>query len=534
MPARFGRCNRSTLFAVWALTLALLAPAAAFAVPFAALVMDARNGQIVYQDNANTRLHPASLTKMMTLYITFSALRAGDVTLDTPVKVTAHAAGQPPSKLGLRAGQVIALRYLIRAAAVKSANDAAAAIGDFLGGNEAGFAAKMNETAKLLGMTESTFKNANGLTRPGHLSSARDMAIIARHLVYDFPEYYNNFSRTETDAGMATVYSTNRAFLDSYPGADGIKTGFTWASGFNLAASAVHGNKRLIGVVFGGTSTAERNKKMEQLLNMGFARVAENVPLRKPAIPNMVAVLRGIPAGGPAPAPVLVAQNGDAGGGAQVASSIRPAPRPEGSSSPTQVAVAAAAAAVDPASTVAPADPEIPAVVPPPRPSYATPAEAVAENDGEAVDPGTVKLAATAKVENVAASAKVENVEPTSAAGAAPAPAKPRPEIVFASVAPAPRPTADDAPPEVISRLSTSGGRDWAITLGRFGSRDAADRALLRTALAEPTVLNESLRKVVNRPNGFDANFVGLTQKQADLACARLQARSMPCFELAP
>lgn len=537
------------LLSVWVLALGLLAPFAAWAAPFAALVMDARNGQIIYQDNADTRLYPASLTKMLTLYITFDALRRGEVTLDTPITVTAHAAGQAPSRLGLRAGQVIALRYLIRAAAVKSANDAAAAIGDYLGGNEAGFAARMNATAKALGMTNSTFKNANGLTRPGHMSTAHDMAILARHLIYDFPEYYNIFSRTETDAGVATVYSTNRKFLEEYQGADGIKTGFTVPSGFNLVASAVRGDKRVIGVIFGGTSTAERNKKMEQLLDMGFARVAENVPLRRPVPPD----LRGIVKGPPADA--LVAQNqvddsGDPNGRPStgktvrvttaVTASIRPQARPDAlavaDASATQPGDSVAGTApaprpVDPAATaeVASADPEASPVVPMPRPTFATNADAVADNDGEALDSSEVAVAATGPVGNVEATAATPE-----AAAAPPTEPKPRPEIVFASVAPAAKEDEATAAPEVISRLSTSGGHDWAITLGRYNSRDAAEKALLRTALAEPTVLDQALRKVIDRKSGFDANFVGLTHRQADLACARLQARTLACFALAP
>ena len=139
------------------------------AAPYAAIVMDARTGETLYSKNADTRLHPASLTKMLTLYIAFEEIRRGSISLDTMVTVSKHAAAEPPSKLGLRAGQKIALRYLIRAAAVKSANDAATAIGDAIGGSPAGFAKRMNRTAKAIGMQNSSFKNANGLTASGHL-----------------------------------------------------------------------------------------------------------------------------------------------------------------------------------------------------------------------------------------------------------------------------------------------------------------------------------------------------------------------------
>src|SRR5210317_2155227 len=185
------------------------------------MVIDARTGEVLHSRNADTRLHPASLTKMMTLYIAFEAVRLGEITMDTLVTVSQNAAAEPPSKLGLRAGQQIRLRYLVRAAAVRSANDAATAIGEAIEGSEAAFARRMTRTAEALGMTRTTFRNAHGLTAEGHLSTANDMTMLGRRMVYDYPEYYNLFSRLSTDAGVATVRNTNRAFLSAYRGADG-------------------------------------------------------------------------------------------------------------------------------------------------------------------------------------------------------------------------------------------------------------------------------------------------------------------------
>jgi D-alanyl-D-alanine carboxypeptidase len=253
-----------------------------YAAPYAAVVMDARTGQILHSRNADTRLHPASLTKMMTLYVVFQAIERGEITLDTKVKVSRNAANEPPSKLGLRAGQKIALRYLIRAAAVKSANDAATAMGEAISGSEAAFARRMTETGRRLGMKHSTFKNANGLTRSGHLSTARDMTILGRRLFYDYPQYYNLFSRRSTDAGIRTVYNTNRKLLKSYRGLDGIKTGYTNAAGFNLVSSAHHGNKHVIATVFGGKTSSWRNARIAKLLDMGFSRVDTRLAEKKP------------------------------------------------------------------------------------------------------------------------------------------------------------------------------------------------------------------------------------------------------------
>ena len=229
------------------------------AAPYAAMVMDARSGEVLHSRNADTRLHPASLTKMMTLYVAFEAVRLGEVSMDTKFKVSRKAAAEQPSKLGLKSGQRISLRYLVRAAAVKSANDAATAIAEGISGSEAAFARRMNRTAKALGMTRTTFKNAHGLTESGHLSTARDMTIMGRRLFYDYPEYYNLFSRLSTHAGVREVPNTNRRFLSNYKGADGIKTGYTRAAGFNLVASAERGRERIIATVFGGRSTATRN-----------------------------------------------------------------------------------------------------------------------------------------------------------------------------------------------------------------------------------------------------------------------------------
>jgi len=285
---------------------ALFWASAAAAAPYAAMVTDARTGEVLFSRNADTRLHPASLTKMMTLYITFEAIKNGELTLDTYTTISKRAAAEPPSKLGLKAGQKIKIRYLIRAAAVKSANDAATALGEAVAGSEAKFARRMNKTAKALGMTRTTFKNAHGLTEKGHMSTARDMTTLGRHLFFDHPEYYNLFSRMQTRAGGKTVRNTNRKFLSAYKGADGIKTGYTQAAGFNLVASAQRGQKRIIATVFGGRSTATRNAKVAELLDLGFKRAKAKVAIRPPSLPAYTkpkTTPRGAVAASPRPKP---------------------------------------------------------------------------------------------------------------------------------------------------------------------------------------------------------------------------------------
>ena len=459
----------------------IILPASVMAAPYAAMVMDARTGEVLHSRNADTRLHPASLTKMMTLYVAFQAIERGEITLDTKVKVSRFAASEPPSKLGLQPGQRIALRYLIRAAAVKSANDAATAIGEAISGSEAAFARRMNRTAKSLGMTRTTFKNAHGLTESGHMSTARDMTLLGRHVLYDYPQYYNLFSRRSTHAGVREVANTNRRLLAAYRGADGIKTGYTRAAGFNLVASAERGNERVIATVFGGKSTASRNARVAELLDMGFRRAPSRAPLRKPQKPNYV----------PGDDPDIVAGNSAAPQGAgkiirltgAVKTSLRPQLRPGATQEPVLIAANEA------------------------------PEAAVKEDD------------------------ILTALQVAQAAAPAPAPAaKPKP-VVIPMKRPAARPgnvVLASVEPEVVTRLSTSGGRHWGVNVGRYASRYKAEKILLQTALTEMSSLDGSLRKVVRKPQGFDANFMGMTREGADLACRRLQARNITCFTIGP
>ncbi len=267
--------------------LAVLLAGGASAATYAAVVMDARNGKILHSENADLRLHPASLTKMMTVYVAIQAVENGEINLDTKVRISKFAASEPPSKIHLKPGSRVKLRYLIRAAAVRSANDAATAIAEAVSGSENAFAARMNRTARAMGLTKTTFKNAHGLTQAGHLSSARDMAVLGRHVVYNYPEYYHLFSKRTADVGHAQVRNTNRRFLGNYSGADGIKTGYTSKAGFNLTASAKRGNERIIVTVFGGRSGKTRDAHVAKLMDKGFNLASDSTRLRRPSMPDI-------------------------------------------------------------------------------------------------------------------------------------------------------------------------------------------------------------------------------------------------------
>ena len=257
------------------------------AAPEASIVMDMRNGKVLRARSADRKLHPASLTMMMTLYVTFEAIRSGKIRLDQKVRVSRHAARQPASKLYLKAGQRVTIRSLIRATAIKSANDAAMVLAEAVGGSQKRFAQMMTRTARRLGMTNTRFLNPHGLTQRGHYSTARDMAELGRHLFFDFPEYYNIFKRKSDHAAGKRVWSTNR-LLSTYQGADGIKTGYTRAAGYNLVASARRGNKRIIAVLFGGKSSGQRARKVAQLLDIGFSRAPSSARRVKPRAEEVV------------------------------------------------------------------------------------------------------------------------------------------------------------------------------------------------------------------------------------------------------
>ena len=248
---------------------------------FAYVVADARDGKVLNSHKSGQIIHPASLTKMMTLYLAFDSIRYGRLKLDQKVIISKNAASEPPSKFWYKPGQRVSVRFLIRASAVRSANDAATALGEAISGSEKKFINYMNVAAKKMGMNSTRFKNAHGLTEIGHYSTANDMLLLARRLMLDYPEYFNIFGRLETYASGKTIRNTNYKFLKQYRGASGIKTGYTNAAGHNLAASAKRGDKQLIGILIGTSSSAERAKKIIGLFDDAFKVIPERKKLSK-------------------------------------------------------------------------------------------------------------------------------------------------------------------------------------------------------------------------------------------------------------
>lgn len=294
LPAAVGRLT-VVLFGVL-LGLAFAQPGSAYAqigsARYSAIVMDAATGRVLMGVNQDALRFPASLTKLMTLYMTFEALRDRRIQLNQYMTVSANAAAMPPTKLGLQPGEALTVEQAILGLVTKSANDAAAALGEFLGGSEDRFAQMMTLRARAIGMTRSSFRNASGLPDPDQWSTARDLATLGRRLILDFPQMYGYFS-VPGFVFHGRVILNHDNMLRTYPGADGMKTGFTDAAGHNLVTSALHGNVRLIGVVMGAASNVERDQHMAMLLDAGFNQ--EGAPAVSRPLGGLISVANAAP-----------------------------------------------------------------------------------------------------------------------------------------------------------------------------------------------------------------------------------------------
>jgi D-alanyl-D-alanine carboxypeptidase len=254
---------------IFALALAATLAGAGRAQAEATLLMEASTGRVLHAENATYPWYPASVTKIMTAYTTLKAIRDGKITMDTLLTVSRNAVAQAPTKMGFKLGTQLTVDHALKMLMVKSANDVAVTIAEGVGGSIEGFADMMNANARALGMTQSNFVNPNGLPADNHVSSARDLGILARALIRDFPKYDPYWHISSIRYGKR-VYHNYNTLIDRYPGADGMKTGFICASGFNLVATATRNGRRLIVVILGSYSSAVRAQKAAQLLETGF------------------------------------------------------------------------------------------------------------------------------------------------------------------------------------------------------------------------------------------------------------------------
>jgi D-alanyl-D-alanine carboxypeptidase len=238
-----------------------------------ALVVDAQSGLVIYSEDADTPWHPASLTKLMTAYVTFTAIREGKLSLEDNVSCSQHALEQPPSKIGMPVGSQLSVDLALKALIVKSANDVAIMLAEKVAGSEPAFVDMMNETAKRLGMTQTHYFNANGLPNPDQVTTARDLALLAQALIKEFPQYAYLYSLPSFKLGNRFMRSHN-SLLRTFDGADGMKTGFICASGYNVVASARRGDKQIVAVVLGERSNSARTIRAAALIQHGFDTIA--------------------------------------------------------------------------------------------------------------------------------------------------------------------------------------------------------------------------------------------------------------------
>ena len=427
------------------------------------IVVDANTGKVLSALNPDDQLHPASMTKIMTLFMTFEALQQGRLTLKTPLTVSENAAIQAPSKLGVRPGSAITVENCILASVTLSANDCAMVLAENIGGSEERFAQLMTSRAHALGMTATHFNNPNGLPDEGQLTTARDMATLAEAMIQRFPKYYPYFAtRSFTYAGIN--HPNHNHLMSRYPGMDGIKTGFIRASGFNLTASAVRNGHRLIAVIFGGTSAVQRDNYMANLLDDGFRRVQGQ--------PALTASLSS----------------------------------PQGARGVTMAALEA--------------DP-----VPPEGPtSLADLSDSQAASEAIAEEAGTVEATAAPATGEMTGEGDMDFTEPAPAvkpavAAAAPAVVKvttPQGKVQKVVFTNTPQPRAAKA---VLA--------SWSVQLGTFSSKAASDETLKKAVAKLPAALQDNVKEIsaplhARHKTVYKAELAGLDELGAKKACAVL------------
>ncbi|WP_237151849.1 D-alanyl-D-alanine carboxypeptidase [Oryzibacter oryziterrae] len=516
---------------------------------YSAVVVDTASGKVLYQANANSRRYPASLTKMMTLYVLFEDLERGRFKLSTPLKVSSYAALQAPTKLGLRAGDKISVEDAIKGLITRSANDAAATIGENVAGSIPAFAERMTRTARAIGMTNTRFRNANGLPDPGQYTSAHDMMVLGVALQVRFPQYFPYFS-TQSFVFRGKVIGNHNHLLGRVDGVDGIKTGYVNASGFNIVTSVKRDGRKLVVVVMGGKTAAQRDAHVVELINTYLPKATR----ARGYDSDLIAAVKAAPkVAGAVAAPQEEEEEVTQ---VRMPSHPNPVPRPA-------VAASMEMASADPA-MLPPA--AIPDAAPVTRDLAPAPAEVAA---APAPQPAPVLPQAPKSLAEATLPASLANSRlPSSAAEAfadVPPPPAPAPDAMAAlvnqsqqrqatyQVASVESDLAEVAPPpakanrqakaqsdrDVVtgSVSSTSEGSGWIIQIGAVGSKKAA-RDLLDKArssagsqLAKADPIMEPFSK--GGQTYVRARFGGFgSEKAATKACAALKKSDFSCFTI--
>jgi len=518
----------------------------------AALVVDGATGKVLYARNETAERHPASLTKMMTLYLLFDALKAGKITMQSQMPVSFHASVQRPTKLALRPGQSIDVDTAIRAIVIRSANDVAVVIAEALGGTESHFAEMMTERARQLGMKETNFHNASGLPDPLQITTAQDLAVLAHHLAYDYPQYFPYFGLSGFNYKGAW-YPTHDNLIGRYDGADGIKTGYTGASGFNLVSSVTRGTNHVIAVVMGGRTAVRRDLEMVRLLDQTFTQIAANPTMvasrtvpwshvaQAAAQPSLPEVAPGPQLASASPVPSTVqTEDEDAAERVRAPDENLSLIHAEGVATATPLAATVPAAVAQP-KTVPPVLPKpatqpaplkpLPAVPPPaarsvPSQQVAT-AQRIPAQTVEARRPDPRPDVAAARPDAQLASAQSQLVK-AAVSTSTPAVNAPRPQM---------RPSLheDVAAEGDSSEPVPTPGHNWTIQIGAY-----ADKAL---AAAQLKTYYGKAQDVLARANQiiapitsakghtiYRARFGLFAEQEAREVCNRLTQRGQTCF----
>ena len=463
---------------------------------YASIVVDAASGEVLFSRFADSRRYPASITKVMTLYMAFDALQQGKVRLDDVIVVSPRAASQPPSKLGLAAGQRITLDDAIRATSVRSANDMAVAIAEHIGGSEARFAAMATLKAEELGMSQTRYVNPNGLPDSRQVTSARDLTILARAVMRDFPQYYSYFGLHDW-AYQGRDYRNTNGLLLSGQGYDGIKTGYINASGYNLAASAVRDGKRVITVVMGGRSSASRNAHVAELMNTGFEiqrRRSQGEPIQ---VAQTFFEQRGFGIGSNAVDPTSPLQYASINGGEDQGAEM--------DTSGNEVSYTSLAATTRPT---------VPAVTPPLAVTLPAPA------------PPVVSTVATPPAARPASRA----VMPT------PRPSPRAPANLTASLNGASGAVAGSVAAQSSSTRSApeSPETGWSVQVGAFREAAVAQQWLTEVNRRFRSQFSTARQNVESASGWHRSRFTGLTEAAAAEACSVLTERRVTCLVVKP
>lgn len=505
---------------------------------FSTIVVDGKTGDVIESTRADELRHPASLTKVMTLYLLFSEIETGRLKLNTKIKISAEAAAQPPSKLGLKAGDTIEVEQAIKALITRSANDIAVAVSEIIAGDEDSFAELMTQRARRLGMKQTVFKNASGLPHVEQVTTARDMALLALAIQDRFPKLYPYFS-TRSFAWRGTMIGNHNRLLGSVEGVDGIKTGYTNASGFNLITNVKRGERHIVGVVLGGRTGAARDEMMRDLISENI-RYAYNGPRKTPRFverpaapqPRIAAARNSSPvspdsSGALRPNPVRSVQIGK---NSEIDNNDEDHPRPQLTAGPpmqiapipvrpsTPVALApngkrvtfAAPPASNAASASAQNSPEVT------RTTYASTAPFRPTASGPGEPPSTLNAQAQALALN----------EPARQTGSFVK--DPEPYQSLKQEAPKPAVSLDPDSTASISR------GPWKIQIGAFGSEEEAKEKLGNARgqasglLAHARAFTEKTYK--GSTQLFRARFAGLDEASAKRACDTLKKNEVECF----